>query len=253
MPTSPVGIFLWAGYPSSAMQIEFRQRPETYLGEIRYTRPKRVFSMLAAELERSGGVREGARFLDVGCATGELIYFLRERFPAMRYVGVDNQPEFIATARGQPELAGVQFVDADALAHRGEPCDFVTCFGMLGIFDEFEPLLESLVANTRKGGRIYIHGLVNDVDIDVRIYYRDNHNRKDWNRGFNIHSLAQMSRWLDGRVGSWRAQPVELDVDLPRRPELPHRAYTAKMEDGRRITTNGLCLMLPEKLLEIVV
>lgn len=235
------------------MQIEFRQRPETYLGEARYTKPKRVFAMLADEVERSGAFREGARFLDVGCATGELLYFLKERFPAMRYSGVDNQPEFIATARAQPALAGVELLEADALSWRGEPFDFVTCFGMLGIFDEFEPLLTSLVANTRNGGRIYIHGLMNDVDIDVRIYYRDNQNRKDWNRGFNIHSLAQLARWLEARGHSWRVRTVELDVDIPRRPELPHRAYTDKMEDGRRITTNGLCLMLPEKLLEIVV
>jgi SAM-dependent methyltransferase len=233
------------------MTIEFRQRPETYLGEVRYTKPKRVFSMLAQLMEESGLAKGGARFLDVGCATGELIYFLRERFPALAFAGVDNQPEFIATARRQEELRDVTFAEADALAYSGEPSDFVACFGMLGIFDSFEPLLESLLRNTRKGGRVYLHALLNDVDIDVRVYYRDNQNKKDWNRGFNIFSMDQVAKWLEPRVASWRVMPVELDVDIARRPELPHRAYTQKLEGGRRVTTNGLCLVLPEKILEI--
>lgn len=234
------------------MSIEFKQRPETYLGEERYGKPKRVFEMLGDLMEASGGVRPGASFLDVGCATGELIHYLRGRFPDLAFSGVDNQAEFIAKARGQASLDGVEFTEADALAFRGAQADFVACFGMLGIFDDFEPLLASLLANTRPGGRIYIHGLLNEVDIDVRVYYRDNTNRKDWNRGFNIFSMDQVAKWLAPRAREWKLRTVELDVDIPRRPELPHRAYTARLEDGRRFTTNGMCLMLPEKILEIV-
>lgn len=235
------------------MNVEFRQRPETYLGESRYDRPKRVFALFGDLLESAQAMGPGRSFLDVGCATGELIYYLQARFPGTAFEGIDNQPDLLARARAHERLGAATFVEADALAYRGEPRDVVACFGMLGIFDDFEPLLASLLANTRKGGRVYLHALLNDDDIDVRIYYRDNHNAKDWNRGFNIFSMAQVGRWLESRATSWRTLPVELDVDVPRRPDLPHRAYTAKLEGGRRITTNGLCLMLPEKVLEIVV
>lgn len=231
--------------------ITFQQRTDTYLAETRYEKPKQVFRLLGDCIAEAGLAASGARMLDVGCATGEMIYYLRQRFPAMHYTGIDNQSQLLAQARAKPELAQVQFIEADALTYRGEPQDIVTCFGMLGIFDEFEPLLQNLLANARKGGRVYIHGLFNDDDIDVRIYYRDHHNRKDWNRGFNIFSVRQIARWLESRAAAWRFIPFELETDIPRRPDTPHRAYTTLLADGHRITTNGLCLMLPEQVLEI--
>lgn len=41
-------------------------------------------------------------------------------------------------------------------------------------------------------------------------------------------------------------------ADIEPRRDLPHRACTVKLESGQRATVNGLCLMLPEKILEIV-
>lgn len=233
------------------MDISFVQRRETYLSEARYEKPKQVFRMLGDQLERAG-LREGSSLLDVGCATGELVYYLRSRFSGVRFSGVDNQPELLARAAAEPLLSDIRFIEADALTYRGEKHDVSVCFGMLGIFDDFEPLFESLIANTHAGGRIYVHGLMNDDDIDVRIYYRDNLYNEAWNRGFNIVSAARLQRWLSSRASSIRFTAVELETDLPKRPETPHRAYTAMMADGRRITTNGLCLRLPEKILEIV-
>lgn len=233
------------------MSFEFRQRLETYLDDDRYAEPKCIFRTLARLMEEAGAT--SGRFLDVGCATGELIYFLKQRFTGLEFTGVDKQPEFLERARSQPRLRDVSFVQGDALAFRdAEPFDVVSCFGVISIFEAFEPLLANLLANTRKGGRIFVHGLFNDVDIDVRLMYRDHHNRKDWNGGFNIFSLIQVGNWLESHAASWRAVPVELDVDIAPRQDFPHRAYTVKLESGRRATANGLCLMLPEKILEIV-
>lgn len=235
------------------MNVKFEQRPETYLAEIRYDKPKQVFKVLADLVERSKEIETEAKFLDVGCATGEMIYYLLQRFPNAIFTGIDNQTQLLSQAKKKKELMNTTFIDADALTYRGELQDIVTCFGVLGIFDQFEPLLTNLVSNTKPGGRIYIHGLFNDVDIDVRVYYKDHQNGIDWNRGFNIFSSIQLSKWLESRVASWRFIPFELEVDIPRRNDTPHRAYTAKLEDGKRITINGLCLMLPEMILEITV
>jgi trans-aconitate methyltransferase len=236
----------------SESTIKFNQRTDTYLAVARYDKPKQVFRLLA-DLIGETNAPKGARFTDIGCATGEMIYFLKRQFPEFVYCGVDNQSELLSHARTQPSLVDVQFIEHDALTYRAEPSDFLTCFGMLGIFDEFEPLMESLLANCRKGGRIYVHGLFNPADIDVRIYYKDNQNKKDWNRGFNLFAIRRITEWLASRVQSTRFIRFEMETDIPRRPDTPHRAYTIKVEDGRRVTTNGLCLMLPEHVLEIVV
>jgi SAM-dependent methyltransferase len=232
------------------MTIPFKQRTETYLGESRYDKPKEVFLRLATLVEESGGL-DGGSLLDVGCATGELIHYLAGRWPTASFTGLDNQSELLSHARERVRLPRVEFLEGDALEHRGTPHDVVTCFGMLGIFDEFEPLLEALLANCRPGGRVYLHALLNPEDIDVRVLYRDNPYGDAWNRGFNIFSSTRVAAWLDGKGARSRFLPFRLGVDVARNARTPHRAYTVQLADGERRTTNGLCLMLPETILEI--
>ncbi len=43
----------------------------------------------------------GCSVLDVGCGTGDLKAFLDERFTALRYLGVDQMPDFIDSARAR--------------------------------------------------------------------------------------------------------------------------------------------------------
>lgn len=47
------------------------------------------------------GFAEGSSVLDLGCGTGDLKAFLDDRFgfKALRYLGIDQQPEFIEQAR----------------------------------------------------------------------------------------------------------------------------------------------------------
>lgn len=42
---------------------------------------------------------DGASVLDLGCGTGDLRAFLGQRFRDLRYLGIDQMPEFIDTAR----------------------------------------------------------------------------------------------------------------------------------------------------------
>lgn len=65
----------------------------------------------AAEFE------EGCSVLDAGCGTGDLKAYLDERFrfAALRYLGIDQMPEFIETARAR--FAGQADRTAFALAH----------------------------------------------------------------------------------------------------------------------------------------
>jgi hypothetical protein len=92
---------------------------------------------------------------------------------------------------------------------------------------------------------------LNPDDIDVRIAYRDHRNQLDWMRGFNIFSRERVARWLSSRGLACRFVDFHMTASLPRREALPHRAHTIDLADGTRRTTNGLCLLLPETLLEI--
>jgi hypothetical protein len=100
---------------------------------------------------------------------------------------------------------------------------------------------------------VYIVSMLNDDDIDVRVRYRDNRHMPDeWQRGQNIHAAPTLARWLTGRVQSFRFLPFEMPFDVPRRPDYPHRSWTFRDAEGRRLVTSGLSLLYHERILEIV-
>jgi len=71
--------------------------------------------------------------LDLGCGRGELKAYLSERFEGLSYLGVDQQPEFIAAARERyahdPEAA---FIEADFSRLHLPRVDHVLACGALG-------------------------------------------------------------------------------------------------------------------------
>jgi SAM-dependent methyltransferase len=82
------------------------------------------------------GFEDGCSVLDLGCGTGDLKAFLDERFryPELRYLGIDQMPEFIETARQR--FAAQQEHTAFALAHFDSAplprADIVVACGALG-------------------------------------------------------------------------------------------------------------------------
>lgn len=234
----------------------FRQRLETYLGdESVYVEPKEMTKALAALLE--GAAMGAGSLIDVGCATGEMLHYFRRRFPALELTGIDTSEPFLAQARTVRGLAGVRFVRDDALTfsyrdYQPEPFDVVVCSGILSIFDDPAPLLTNLVANARRGGRVYVLSMFNEDDIDVLVRYRDNRHAPDeWKPGHNVHATASLERLLRGRVAGVRFHDFEMPFDLPRRADYPHRTWTVRGADGRRMVVNGLCLLNHEKIMEI--
>ncbi len=231
--------------------VQFRQREETYLASERYEQPKEIFRRLSELLAPWVVERPHASLIDVGCATGELIYFLKSHYPNLSYAGLDSKPAFIEKARRVKQLAECRFMVGEALTSLTGRYDLVTCFGMLGVFDEFEPLVQTLIDHTSPGGRVFVHALFNDYDIDVHISYRDNQHTTDWNGGYNIFSMARVNDWLTALGKKHRFHAFVMPVDLPPNVDFPHRAWTLRLADGNRQTVNGLNLLLPEKLLEI--
>ena len=227
----------------------FRQRLETYLGTDRATAEKDIYRFLHGMLQSDTFIPK--TILDMGCATGDLLIYLSKYYPHATISGLDFEENLIQAAREREALRKADMRVGDVMGARLGKYQLVLCFGMIGIFDSFEPLLEKLVEHAEPAGRIYIQGLLNPDDIDVRIAYRDNLNDKDWMRGFNIFSRKRVKDWCSERNLISRFHDFHMVSDLPRRPRLPHRAYTVDLANGKRRVTNGLCLLLPETLLEI--
>jgi SAM-dependent methyltransferase len=227
---------------------------EHYIREGWSPEPKRTFVRLA-EILRAASLPEGGRLLDVGCATGELVHYLRTQLPGLRYTGADVFEALLATARRLvPEG---EFVPASALdlpAEMTGAFDAVTAVGVVSIFDDVElaRFLDNLLRVARPGGRIIILGPFNEHGVDCLIRHRKRVAGQlgPWETGWNIHSRQTVSELLEGRCRAHRFEDFRLDRPLPPR-EDPVRTWTIRTESNDRQLTNGLKLLVDLAYLEI--
>lgn len=91
------------------------------------------------------------RIVDLGCGTGMVTPFLRDRWPTARVVGVDNAPEMLAVARAE-QPKGL-WIEADITTWLpDQPVDLVYSNAVLHWLDDHASLFPRLVALLETGG-----------------------------------------------------------------------------------------------------
>jgi cyclopropane fatty-acyl-phospholipid synthase-like methyltransferase len=120
--------------------------------------PKRI-SVRLADIIEEAKFASGQRLLDVGCASGEFLGYIRRRFSNFDLTGLDVCSLSLDEARRLAPYAF--FVEGSALdipssLHGG--FDIVTGVGVVGIFDEEElkHYLDNMFQCVRQGGVVSI-------------------------------------------------------------------------------------------------
>lgn len=68
--------------------------------------------------------------MDAGCGHGDLCPFLLEKFPAINYVGIDNNPSLLDMALGRyGAYSQAKFLRGDFSGPEVPPADYVLCSG----------------------------------------------------------------------------------------------------------------------------
>lgn len=227
-----------------------------YLGEDRYEKPKELHKTLANLIGGAGHV-SGTRVMDVGCATGEFLHYLRERFPdCAAFDGVDVSPAMIAQAKERVPGARFDVVDLstpNVFADRRE-YDVVFCSGVLSVFDDVSVPVANLLQLARSGGSVIIATMINQHPIDVVMRYRRTESDEGtWETGWNCFSRQTIERIL-------RALPYRLDWSwhwfnmpfaIPRRPDDPMRTWTIATEENPFQTVNGAGQLVNSGILHV--
>lgn len=100
--------------------------------------------------------RHPALVLDVGCGTGEnLTRPLAERFPAVRFLGVDDDPGSIEYARARPVLSNLSFAGYEALA-RPNGADLVIASEVVEHVESPEEFLTQAAGHLGSDGRMIV-------------------------------------------------------------------------------------------------
>lgn len=90
-----------------------------------------------SQWERFEAILQAADFshcsvLDVGCGRADLKAFLDEKFPGVRYTGIDQMPEFVADAARRYGDDGSHFLLGDFTQGELPRADYVVACGALG-------------------------------------------------------------------------------------------------------------------------
>ena len=117
-----------------------------YLKEDRKNKPKESFKFIYRVSHPFLRRMKQPLILDVGCATGDFLYFMSNKYPEALLRGVDIMPELLEVARR--EVSQAVFSEGDIVTGKGFPeikFDAVFMNGVNSIFDECEPWLKNVL------------------------------------------------------------------------------------------------------------
>tara|TARA_B100000315_G_scaffold255661_1_gene299605 strand:- start:603 stop:1313 length:711 start_codon:yes stop_codon:yes gene_type:complete len=224
---------------------------DIYLKEDRYDKPKEVQKFLAKIILQIPLSKE-ASLLDVGCATGEFIYYLKSQDPNMKLYGMDISEKMVLHARKM--VKGTQFRIQSILnppLWSGENFDFVVCNGVLSIFDDIEEQLRNLIMTAAPDGRVLVSDQFNEDPIDLIMRYRRASEAVgEWETGWNCFSqrtIENIARSFKKNV-RWHEFRLPFSID---KGEDPMRSWTIKTEKNSHQIVVGTKQMISRYVAEI--
>ncbi len=215
---------------------------EIYLNEDRFDDPKEAHIRIANIIKDLSELKGSESVVDCGCATGELLNTIKNRVAGIQINGFDVSKRMVEkgnkrlnTNRLFVQDLNIEFKEWD----NKEKHEYVTCSGVLCIFDDYKKILDNLLSLTKRGGYIIIHGSFNPYGIDVIMRYRRDI-EQSWEGGWNIFSKLTIEKCLQKheRVKSFAWNDYELDINIDERAEDPMRTWTANL-NGEKILVNG--------------
>lgn len=220
------------------------QNYEHFMG---YDRFKFVGDLFSEYLEKNKD-KDSIKVLDIGCANGAFIYYLKKRFPNenIEYSGIEYLQGFVDIAKQEEVLKDVNFYCDDAETFSlDETFDVVLMQGVLSYFDNCDAALNNIYNHLAPGGLSLIFGIFNHNDIDLLTKFRLNEVDPDeWHSGYNIHALKTFDRYFNKRgVSSIKNHKFTMTTDLSPSETNKLAGYTLTTKEVGKIVVNGLCLI----------
>ena len=198
-------------------------------------RPREFFEFLVRLAEAQ--LSAGSTVLDVGCAAGAFLYYLRSLYPGLSLTGIDVSPQFLAKAiRTVPDA---RFSVGDIYTGDQLPTERFEVVFMNGVnylFSQYELWLSNLLSLTK--GSAFVYGIFNSEDLDVYATVRrsgDKSSVTPW----NFISEKSISMFLDSIGVRHRFFRWALPIENPRVHPDPMRSWTIETKDSGYLVING--------------
>jgi SAM-dependent methyltransferase len=206
-----------------------------------YEPPKELFKFLGNIIENGFSPKDNMSVLDVGCAKGEFLYYLKKRFSGynVEYTGVDFSHTLISLASEFSGLAGVNFhlgaAEKFKLDHK---YDIITATGLISCFDNYSVLLDNLFRHLKDTGILIITNGFSTSEYDIISKYRRYDERDNWRYGWNQHSIVGITKYVEQKGRALIPHKFELPFKLEKRDDVI-RSWTIDTNEGQKFT-NGL-------------
>jgi len=192
--------------------------------------------------------------VDFGCATGAFVNYLGSRFSNDNIIGYEYLETLIRSGKEKfpnNQIKQGSILDIDSVPKYS--VDVLTMLGVISNFDDIEPIINNLTHWIKPGGKVFIHGMFNPLDVDIFVKYKlsENFQTPEYESGWNIISQKTITKLLLNKgVKNIKFHDFNISVDIDKNPNDPIRSWTERMKDGTRQIVNGTCLKQPQFILE---
>lgn len=180
------------------------------------------------------------KLLDLGCSKGEIIYLIKENFKNIEFTGIDKSQALIDKAKNETFIQSERFILDDILSFNlNEKFDIILMSGVLSIFDDYEKFLLNAIQHMKKNSYGIIFSAFNKEDIDVIIRYRNNFIKsKEWESGWNLFSLKQITKFLENFSDDIEIIPFKLNKKIKKKSN-PVTSYSIELKDDSKMLLTG--------------
>ena len=231
------------------MEKKIRIHDKIYLNSNRHNKPKEYFKLLHKILKKKVKKNKIYDLLDVGCANGELIYYLDKQFNNINFSGVDIRKDLINLAKKKlPTNTILSRKDFNKKIVINKKYDFVICCGVISIFNNLDVFINNLKRSVKKNGYILIFNSFNEYDFDAIVSYKDlNSKIKSYQSGWNIWSIKTIQKFFEKKIKKHR---FEIKFDIKKNKKDLVRTWTVNI-NKKRYFINALQLIQNQMFLEI--
>lgn len=213
------------------------------LRENRKLEPKEYFKFILNEIDADQA--KGGCILDIGCATGDFLWFLGEHFPGAKLTGMDINDEFLQKAK--VEVPHAKFINANIVTDKfkNKQYDLIFMLNVHPLFTQLEDWLDPMVKLLRKknNAAIYIFGCFNPEEMDVLVHARPSSSNGPWEIGWNLFSKKTIRDYGFDKGWNCAFKDFQININLKKNELNPLRSYTIMMDDKSRLIVNGLQLV----------
>ena len=113
------------------------------------------------------------KIIDVGCANGSFLYFLKKKYPKNFYHGIDIDRHLIDLNKKNHLLKNILFQRKSILKKfSNDSYNVITCLGTLNLFQNQKFVINNLLSHLRNKGFLIINCYLNKNNIDVNVNYK---------------------------------------------------------------------------------